>query len=666
MENETRSNKQESATAVPTDDNTTAVLDSSPRRLRSKTRSGKKYRDLDFIYEEDANTTNNKTVQKVQLKERSASCSNLNLFAEPQPLKKLKKNNKQYSSDKKLSVNARSKSNKELEPWSAKQSKLRQQRIDLLFVDTAISSTLQDNSLLRLSTQQDLSGFESDSLGFTQGEHHNSQLSVADSFLSTSEYLNPEVSVGEPQLKETDIDSNMGDQNSGRTDVNKDNGQAGEEDWRTFLLKIKSEINDNTKDSIDKLREDFNRGLKELKDTQTTFRTDLTAVQTKLNEKEDELKTVKMELSSYKSQLSEVKKVTFRQGHMLKECQDKIETLHRQTTRDKLRIEGIKDNKELSAYTLVDQFFKNKLKIEQKVELSDAYKTGRGSYKTIVIQLQRVRDRGLIFGHVKNLKDLVNENKRPYSIKDHLTAKAYAAKMRQVSLQSKNKKLSAAETLVMNVAKSQFTIDGEVYKKEIKYPDCRKLLEPTILELAEQLQVPVTRGEEVTVEGQTFIGYTACVKSIEEVNAGYVRVVKQHLDARHVIGACTLPGRMYPTLNDFDDNDEHGSGAMLLDMLEKSDITNRAVYVVRYYDGTHIGEKRIDAILEAAHLAILALPFNKVVNIHQHPLTRAEMKTAHHRTTKLPKKPKNQWGPRVGGTVDVEEATEEATAIVQN
>ena len=284
---------QESLSEVSVRDQLTQ---NSPRRLRS--RSGRAKRDPDFVY--DDNITNK--VKKYDLKERSASCSNLNFFVEPQPLRKTKKN-KQDISDKREkkfhnsvntsvnSVNARSKSDKELEVWCEKQSKLRQQRIDILLINTTASSALSEKSLFRTVTQADLSDCEANR-GDKKGEDpHNSQNSIVDSFVSTSEYLNPDTTATDEQWEVNNQSSNMSEPKEIQNSDVQNKADSGRkpnksvtgtgtpdtqpnDDWKEFFLKIKAEINENTKATVEALRSYFTTGLAELKVSQEKVQTD--------------------------------------------------------------------------------------------------------------------------------------------------------------------------------------------------------------------------------------------------------------------------------------------------------------------------------------------------------------------------------------------------------
>ena len=118
------------------------------------------------------------------------------------------------------------------------------------------------------------------------------------------------------------------------------------------------------------------------------------------------------------------------------------------------------------------------------------------------------------------------------------------------------------------------------------------------------------------MEGQRFRGFTKCVKTIEEVNLAYAKIKSLYSDARHIICAFRVAGRNFHTHQDFMDDDEHGGGNYLLKLLEDSEIRDRAVFVARSYDGTHIGKRRYKAMFDAVKSALEKSPLNSVNNRH--------------------------------------------------
>ena len=90
-----------------------------------------------------------------------------------------------------------------------------------------------------------------------------------------------------------------------------------------------------------------------------------------------------------------------------------------------------------------------------------------------------------------------------------------------------------------------------------------------------------------------------------------------NLEARHIVVACRVASTETTLGFDFEDDDEHGAGQALLTYMESAEIENRALYVVRNYDGEHIGPARFDCIIDAAKSAINQRPFNSIMQKFQ-------------------------------------------------
>ena len=88
---------------------------------------------------------------------------------------------------------------------------------------------------------------------------------------------------------------------------------------------------------------------------------------------------------------------------------------------------------------------------------------------------------------------------------------------------------------------------------------------------------------------------------------------------RDIVCAYQIPGQNWPALQDYQDDDEHGAGRHLLNMLLNADIFNRVVFLVRYYGGEHLGPSRFQAYTEAAQSAITHDPYNHISKETQTP-----------------------------------------------
>ena len=282
------------------------------------------------------------------------------------------------------------------------------------------------------------------------------------------------------------------------------------------------------------------------------------------------------------------------------------------------------EKKEENCVTTVNSFFKEKLKIEEDVGVCEAYRVGRGKSRTMMVKLDNPRKKGFMFANVKNLKDVTNDEGKYFQIREQFTAKWYAMRKRNNMLIKENQSKMDSVKLNMEREKGQLKVNGVPYQKKIRPPSCREILQASKDRRMQQFNCEVVRGNPVRVEGQIFTGYTLAVATLEEVNTAYAIICAMHTNARHVMGVCRLPGRDFHQLQDFVDDDEHGGGEILLRFLTECDMMNRAVFVVRIYDGRHIGAKRYNAILNAAKSAVNKGPFNRYLNRHQYPWTVEE------------------------------------------
>ena len=89
------------------------------------------------------------------------------------------------------------------------------------------------------------------------------------------------------------------------------------------------------------------------------------------------------------------------------------------------------------------------------------------------------------------------------------------------------------------------------------------------------------------------------------------------MGARHVVCAYSIPGRNFHINQSYCSDDEHKMGNVLLGLLEEANITNRALFVGRTYDGEHIGPDRFNAFKKAAKSAVNRSSFNQVTGRHQ-------------------------------------------------
>ena len=101
-----------------------------------------------------------------------------------------------------------------------------------------------------------------------------------------------------------------------------------------------------------------------------------------------------------------------------------------------------------------------------------------------------------------------------------------------------------------------------------------------------------------------FVGYATEVNSVADVNAAYTKTRCMHPSARHIACGYWIPGVDFVTLRGYKDDDEHGAGRTIYQVLEDGKHFNKAVFVVRHYGNKHLGPIRFQLITAAAKTAL--------------------------------------------------------------
>ena len=127
------------------------------------------------------------------------------------------------------------------------------------------------------------------------------------------------------------------------------------------------------------------------------------------------------------------------------------------------------------------------------------------------------------------------------------------------------------------------------YTSKIITPNMHKLLKLSKDEVKEIEKIHIAEGKTIIKDTSHFTGYVCDVGTYEEVNSAYEAVRYKNLNARHIIWACVLPGTDVVSCFNFNDDGEHEAGTTLLDYMVKTEQKSRAIFIVREYDGKHIG-----------------------------------------------------------------------------
>ena len=285
-----------------------------------------------------------------------------------------------------------------------------------------------------------------------------------------------------------------------------------------------------------------------------------------------------------------------------------------------MSIGGLEQEPGEDLYAAVARFFQDILKIDIQIALRAAYKTGK-KYPTVHVELLNPNDKGKIFKNVKNLTGVKNKNNQTYRLQDYRTAKLREEKQQIKDIVRDNNARDVSQRFAMEIQKGKLIIGtGEgafEYTSPLQIPTCKEVLRPTKQELKSRDNINAVCGDVYKFESQEFKSYSVVTQSMEEVKIAYSKIKAANTEARHIICAVRLPGNEFFKNEATFDDDEYGAGKFVLDLLRRSNIENRAIFVVRKYQGEHIGEQRWIEIEKAVTSAVNRSAFNKFTGKHQ-------------------------------------------------
>lgn len=128
--------------------------------------------------------------------------------------------------------------------------------------------------------------------------------------------------------------------------------------------------------------------------------------------------------------------------------------------------------------------------------------------------------------------------------------------------------------------------------------------------MSEYKTVRQRANDEYTVKKSRFIGYAAPVATQREALEFIAEISKKHWDATHNVYAYVLRDGGVKRFSD-DGEPQGTAGIPVLDVLEKSGVTDCAVVVTRYFGGVMLGAGGL--VRAYSHSASIALAAAKIV-----------------------------------------------------
>ena len=273
----------------------------------------------------------------------------------------------------------------------------------------------------------------------------------------------------------------------------------------------------------------------------------------------------------------------------------------------------LSENKAEKIYQ-IEALISDELSVDASVE--DAYPLGERDTAPTVIVFETVSMKQRVFKNKHHLKRLTGHQGKPIFLNNYLPSKLNETKRREREIMQQHKD-SGDTTLTMESTRKGLRIGSNYYKKKVQAPQPNDLLEMTSQELESTLEIKTCKGPPLKVQDSILVPYSADITDFKTIRQAYHKIRLLNAKAKHVVCAFSLPGAEKYYNQDFVDDEEHGAGRTLLDALVKSDIQNKAVYVVRYCGKEKLGQERLPSYVQSITKLFEKFPRNEILQTPQ-------------------------------------------------
>ena len=339
---------------------------------------------------------------------------------------------------------------------------------------------------------------------------------------------------------------------------------------------------------------------------------------TNTQQKNDEqVVDLKKEISFYKSRSELMSGVIQKMSRSMSKMESRLSRLERNITPPGVVVSGLKiSDKTSDGKAQLEDFFTETIGVE--VDVIDHYKMGEEEPKPVVVTVADVEKKKEILQNKLKLKDITGSMGQSFYINEHLPADINEKKVRERQIFQANKRNTASQ-VQMSFFRGGLKIQNQQYKSKVEAPDPANFLLLTPEELDEIMAVKLHQGKQVSDnDGRNILAaFTTPAATHNEVNKAYAKMKLKFPQATHIVCTYVIPGQEVHYCQDFCDDGDYGVGRRVLAMMKRNNITSRAIFIVRYTDGTKLGTKRFPSYMEAATNAVNTSPENYLTKTSQ-------------------------------------------------
>lgn len=311
--------------------------------------------------------------------------------------------------------------------------------------------------------------------------------------------------------------------------------------------------------------------------------------------------------------VSFLEKIIVRLSSSIEHTKDTVTNLQSHSMKDNLIISGIKESDNEDAEAEVINFVTSKLGVELKnEEIVKAHRLGDNNNtsgaRPLVVKFNNGRKKEAILSKTMKLKGKKGHNDKPLFIStqqpEAIVEREKKRRFKLKQLHAENNKRPKAQRAEIRVSHGKILMNNSVVQPKVCTPTLSEMLDVDEDKCKKMNAVKFVRTNDITDSGSTFFAYACPVKSIPEVRTAYLKAKLINPDSADVMASYSITYQNGKKVEDYLDDKEVGSGSRIFSAIQEKKMTNVAVFVVRYWNRTHIGQKRFKHIKDSALAAL--------------------------------------------------------------
>ena len=355
--------------------------------------------------------------------------------------------------------------------------------------------------------------------------------------------------------------------------------------------------------TVNSLKQDFT-------DWKTSKDSSLLKLETDISTEINDRKCLAIKCEENETRIKILSAIVIRQSEQIDDLNSIVAQLQKQNKKSNIIISGLLEPSEentQSRLELAKKFFKETMEIEPDIGIRQTFRFGGGNPRALMVVLENPDDKEIIFANVSHLKGKVNARKRLYFVSDDVMEEFREQRKYYQHLQNENAEKEQEDQLKIQLRKGKIAVNNSVVKEKLEFPKPADILTLSMKELEDihaTKTYEVAKHEEANSE---FFCHLQRVKTQDDIQKGLMKMKIKYGDATHITTAYKLHGAKGPFKQGFRDSGDHGAGRTMLEQIKDMDQDNLAVFIARYYGGTHLGKKRFEIYQELTKKAVKLL-----------------------------------------------------------